>query len=142
MGRKKKQTRSRHQKPKPVVLSPDARRAIEKHQAYLGSVRPNTLFSVPIEDENWDGKASAEVLEVNPVDDDDPTDPSYLWVYEPADFEELSIEDVKQVWRQRHDLCGSRFCMIKSWLLCRSSSLNRKPPWQDVTNSPISAGRS
>lgn len=32
----------------------------------------------------------------------------YLWVYEPQDLEELTLDEVKLVWQHREQLCGSR----------------------------------
>lgn len=56
---------------------------------------------------------NVEADEHDIIDTEDSTFPSlldehnYLWVYEPSDLDELSIEEIKLVWESRLELCGS-----------------------------------
>lgn len=107
MARKKSRTQRQEQKPKPIAL----RRAIEDHQKVNRVTAGHaSLLLVPDVDEEWDEDEShnASTLTPDSVPDGDFTDNAYLWVYEPSDLDEFSLDEVKLVWHQRHTLCGSR----------------------------------
>lgn len=107
MARKKSRKQRQEQKPKPTEL----RRAIEDHQKVKRATKRHApLLFVPDVDEEWDedDPHNASTLTPDSVPYSDFTNNAYLWVYEPSDLDDFSLDEVKLVWHQRHTLCGSR----------------------------------
>lgn len=85
-------------------------------------------------------KKTAEDLE-EPTDPGDftTTDHSehdYLWVLEPSDLDELSIEEVKLIWSRRNELCGSIEVAAEALAIIEvySGITSRYAGWQKYVN--------
>lgn len=92
-------------------------RKIEEHQEKIGakcrtkkSFKTKKYFSVPDEIEILDSTEKHEGFihkeEVYPGEEGGGN--SYLWVLEPEDLVDFSIEQVEEIWSNRAQLCGSK----------------------------------
>lgn len=99
----------------------EIRRRIEAHQNRIGAKVLDKREAKQIAEDIQDDVNSND--DVSGVDVEDKRvsvsddEVSYLWVYEPADLDDMSVEQVLEVWNNREKLCGSKESAAEAFAL-------------------------
>lgn len=113
MSQTRKKKKKNKKAPRQLSLTPEQRRKIEEgvenrkrkeNPASRSSLKPS--FDLPsLAAGKTTNLPPEELPYVEKPEDFDPD--AALWVYEASDFDDLSINDVRQIWERRDALCGS-----------------------------------
>lgn len=118
------------------------RRRIEGHQNKIGArARDKKVarqLAETVRDDVWDAYDSAVKAEgdfnLKPPETDVPE--NYLWVFEPADLDDMSVKQVFEVWINREQLCGSKEVAAEALAIIEVADgvVERYQGWQGYIN--------
>lgn len=118
----------------------------------ISAVLPPLFFKELPEEplENWQqdlleqtGLISCDTLSLPEADSPSATDAypalGYLWVYEPQDLEEMSLDEVARIWEHRKQLCGSREAAAEVLALIEimTGQVDTYQGWQAYLEHPV-----
>ncbi|MFS8170998.1 HNH endonuclease [Vreelandella titanicae] len=88
------------------------RRRIEGHQNKIGANARDERLARQIAGNLYSGlNGDGATVDADTKDCSEPSmhdEAHYLWVFEPADLDDMSVEQVFEVWKHREQLCGSK----------------------------------
>ncbi|XKF14941.1 HNH endonuclease [Halomonas sp. BLK-85] len=119
----------------------DAWQRIEAHQHKIGAKARDKKIARQLEtvrDDGWDAYDSAVEAEgeLNLERPEPDVSENYLWVYEPGDLDEMSVDEVIEVWENREHFCGSKEAAAEALAIIEAASgvVDSYHGWQDYIN--------
>ncbi|WP_322529209.1 hypothetical protein R5R73_06560 [Salinicola sp. LHM] len=119
----------------------EIRRRIEDHQNRIGATTRDKRVAWQAAENIHDDVSDNDNLAVN-VEAKRGSEPSpddevhFLWVFEPEDLDDMSVEQVDEVWKHREQLCGSKEAAAEALAIVEASAgvVESYKGWQAYIN--------